>query len=47
MRIKPMSWREAKSYTQLFVWVKLFDELLKGDQEADWNIFGGSAGFLR
>ena len=47
MRIKPMSWREAKSYTQLVVWIKLFDELLLGDPTAAWNLFGGSSAFLR
>ena len=42
-----MSWREAKSYTQLVVWIKLFDELLLGDPTAAWNLFGGSSAFLR
>ena len=46
-RIKPMGWRETKSYTQLSVWAKWFDEMLKHDPDAEWNVYGGSAGFLR
>lgn len=46
-RIKPMTWRETKSYTQLFVWAKWFDMMLSGQPDAEWNVFGGSAGFLR
>ena len=46
--MKPsMSWRENKSYTQLFVWTKWLDEQLRHEENAEWNLLGGSAGFLR
>ena len=46
-RIKSMGWRETKSYTQLFVWAKWFDEMLRNEPDAEWNVYGGSDGFLR
>ena len=45
--VPDMSMRENMSYSQIFCWVFLLDEVFAGDLESDWVLRGGSSAFFR
>jgi len=44
--VPDMSMRENMSYSQIFCWVFLLDEVFAGDLESDWVLRGGSSAFF-